>query len=1053
MDFSAAGERLGLRCGRYKLGSEFLWRKLAGYVLCLFLSLAASASVTENDLGQFHHSAWNASAGAPHDVWSIAQGADGYLWLGTGEGLYQFDGVTFRPQKALGPALATSNITALAVFPNGDLWEGFYLGGVALIRHGRAQIFGKADDFPAGWVLDFAQTQDGAIWAAAKQGLARYQNGKWQTIGRDWGLPPNGAGWVLVDREGTLWVSGPSSLFFLAKGSRLFQDTGIPLGQGAVLALDRDGTLWVSDKVRGTRSLPGVTAHHPHLSKPSPSVSPGFIMSNRILFDRNGHMWGTDSQAGGIYVVLDPKAIADGRSLHATDLSFTYKRANGLTSDLTDPLLGDLEGNVWVGTNFGIDSFRLTNVSSVSKLDVIPGVDFNVAVDVSGGVWVINGYTIYQVNDGKLHAIFRSHETIHDLVSADDGSLWFETDTDVLRIKDGAVTRLGLPANVTEAASAAFTSDGHGGAWMAFRDDHLYHWSKHHWSRADTSFIDDTPTVLARDGDNLWIGFTNDRIAVQDEHGTHVFSANDGLSIGAVSSFNITDSWKLVGGEEGLARFKDGRFQSLSSFGENRVAGISGIAYRNGTFWLNTNKGVIRISSTELKKAFEMGSYVPVYKLFQYRDGLPGFALQSRPISTALVDGKGQIWFDTDLGIAWIDPSDIRTNNKPPHVEVVDVSSNGKRNMPDQSSGASGAILRLPKQTSNLAIEYTATSLSVPEGVTFLYKLDGVDDTWQDVGTRREAFYANVAPGTYTFRVTAKNEDGVWSTHPASITLYIPPMFYQTIFFRVACIVLAIGLVALFLIARMNKLAENIRIRVSERYMERERIARELHDTLLQSVQGLTMVFESTVKRAPSGDAPPEDIENVLTKADDVLAEVRSRVLDLRKDAEHYPDLPGEFSAISEECAKRWNPGTVSFRVVVNGSGRLIPPLIQEEIYWIGREAIINAYKHADARVVEVVIDYDSSRFRIRFRDDGCGIDENVVRNGGKPGHWGLKGMQERAQRMGGTLQVQENEGAGTEVELSIPSRVAYIGRLAPLRDALLRTLNRSSENPSPFRR
>jgi signal transduction histidine kinase/ligand-binding sensor domain-containing protein len=1009
--------------------------------LFLFLpGMARSTSPTETKIEQFHHSTWSAAAGAPHDIWSMAQGADGFLWLGTGEGLYQFDGVKFRQLNQFGQTFGSSNITALNIFPNGIALAGFYLGGATLIEQGKAQSFGKADGFPSGWVLDFAQTPDGAIWAAAKNGLARYQNGRWVTIGSDWGLPPNSAGWVLADKEGTLWVTGPSSLYFLPKSSHRFQDTQIALGVGAVLAIDPDGVLWVSDKVRGTRSLPGVTARHPNLTESTSSTPPGFITSNRMLFDHEGHMWGTDSQSGGIYVVLNPKAVEDGRSLHASDISFTVKSKDGLTSDLTDPLLCDREGNVWVGTNFGLDSFRLSNVSSIQGLDVIPGVDFNVAVDSKGGVWVLNGKTIYKVENGALHVAIKMPQVIHDLAGASDGALWFESDTDMFRMKDGVAKSVGLPTGVTEATIASFASDDAGGISVAFRNDGLYQWSAGHWNNADISPISDTPTTLSQDGGRVWMGYTNNRIAIRDAYGTRLFSAKDGLSIGAVSSFNVATSFKLVAGEQGLAHFKDGRFQSLSSFGAIRLGGISGIAYSNGDFWLNTNQGVIRVSALELQKAFDSDAYVPVYKLFQFRDGLPGFALQSKALPTALVDGRGQIWVDTDLGVAWIDPSRIRTNSTPPHVKILDVSSNGKhytlKDPADVANQTGLPTVDLPKRTTNLDIEYTATSLSVPEGTNFRYKLDGVDDTWQEVGTRREAFYANLSPGIYAFHVMARNEDGIWSASPASISLYIPPMFYQTKLFLLACALVLAIVVALLFKMRLHQVAESVRNRMNERYAERERIARELHDTLLQSVQGLILSFQAIVQNVPSGKSSRIKIENILERADGVLIEIRDRVLDLRRADEKSHDLPRAFALIGEEFGKFGKDSPVSFHVVEKGGGRTLDPAAAEEIYRIGREAIINSYRHADADSIVVEISHGSDQFSVRFRDNGCGITDDIA-NCGKVGHWGLAGMRERAQRISGTLVMHGKEGVGTEVELKIPASAAYIGSEDPLKKVL----------------
>ncbi|MBB5357467.1 signal transduction histidine kinase/ligand-binding sensor domain-containing protein [Rhodanobacter sp. ANJX3] len=1000
---------------------------LAGCLFFILTGMARSFDITASPMDQFHHSAWSAATGAPRDVWSIAQGVDGSLWLGTGAGLYQFDGVKFRSAIQFDKSFSSSNITSLSVLPTGEILAGFYLGGMTLIKQGHATTYGKDDGFPSGWVLAFAQTQDGVIWAAARHGLARYENGRWTTIGNDWGFPPNSAGWVLVDKEGTLWASGPSSLLFLAKGSHRFQDTHIALGSGAVLALDRDDGLWVSDKVHGTRSLPGVTVLHPSLSIAPKLLSQNFITSNRMLFDRNGHMWGTDSQSGGVYIVLDPKTVADGRSLQSSDLSYVVNRKNGLTSDLTDPLLNDREGNVWVGTNFGLDSFRSSNVSVVPGLEVIPGVDFNGTVDSAGNVWILNGRSIYRVENAVLHSVIKMPETVHDLAGTEDGSLWFESETGIYRYKDGVTQSIPLPAGVTNASLAAFTSDHAGGIWASFVNGRLFHWSSGRWSVSSDSLIRDTPTALALANEGLWVGFTNNRVVVEDAHSARLFSSKDGVGIGAVSSFNVATSLKLVGGELGLARFENGKFQTLSSIGASPISGISGIVQSEGMFWLNTGQGVLRISALELKKAFDDSNYSPTYKLFQYRDGLPGFALQSKSLPTAWVDRDGQIWVATNLGIAWIDPRHTHLNRVPPTVEIVDVSSNGRHYLPEPHADGETrndlSVMQLPKRTSNLAIEYSATSLSVPEGTRFRCRLDGVDEVWQDVGTRREAFYANLSPGTYTFQVEAENEDGVWSTYPASVGVTIPRMFYQTNLFIIACVAAVLIITALLFGMRLRQVADNVRSRLNERYAERERIARELHDTLLQSVQGLILSVQAAAQRVPMGEPARAMIDKALDRADDVLVEGRDRLLDLRTTAEQARNLPRAFALIGEELGKDAN---VSFQILVEGLEHPVDPMVREEIYRIGREAILNSYRHSDADAIEIEISHDSDELRVRFRDNGRGIGEGVTLSGGRPGHWGLVGMRERAVQMGGSLVVWGGPDLGTEIELKIPAAVAY---------------------------
>lgn len=1000
---------------------------MAGCLFFVLEGIARSTDANASQMEQFHHSAWSAATGAPHDVWSIAQGLDGSLWLGTGSGLYQFDGMKFRRATEFDQTFPSSNITALSVLPDGEMLAGFYRGGMAMIKQGHAVNFGEAEGFPKGWVLAFAQTQDGAIWAAARSGLGRYEKGQWRTIGSDWGFPPNGAGWVLVDKDGTLWATGPASLLFLTKGSHRFQDTHISLGNGAVLAVDHDGSLWVSDRIHGTRSLPGVTASHPSLSTTPKLLSNNFIPSNRMIFDREGRLWGSDFQSGGVYSVRYPKTVLDGRSLQASDLSYVLKRTNGLTSDLTDPLLSDREGNVWVGTNFGLDCFRVSNVSTLPGIDLIPGSYFNVAMDNAGNVWIHNGKTIYQLDGAVLHPLIKMPETVHDLAGIDDGSLWFETGSAMYRYKDSVTTSIPLPTGVTTALLMAFTSDHAGGIWAAFVNSGLFHWSAGYWIEESVLPAGDTPTSLAQDGGRLWIGLANNRVVSRDGQRVERFSASDGLRVGTVSSFNVATALKLVGGEQGLARFINGKFQTLSTLGASPLIGISGIAYRDETFWLNTDRGVFRISSLELRKAFEHADYGPIYKLFQYSDGLPGFAVQSGPLPTVSVDKEGKVWISTDLGIAWIDPHHTRTNLVPPHVEITDISSSGRHYLPigsvDSEGSDDSAIVQLPQRTSNLDIEYTAMSLSVPEGTRFRYKLDGVDEVWHDVGSRRNAFFANLSPGNYTFHVSAENEDGVWSNNLASVKLYIPPLFYQTKLFHLACFIAAALIVALLFGARLRQVAENVRTRTTERYAERERIARELHDTLLQSVQGLILSVQAAAARVPPHEPARAMIETALDKADEVLVEGRDRLLDLRTTAEQSRDLLRAFVLVGEELGK---DTTTSFRIIEEGVSRPLDSMVREEIYRIGREAIINSYRHANAHSIEVEINHDGDQFRARFRDNGCGISEAVVSHGGTPGHWGLKGMRERAAQIGGTLEVWGRPGSGTEIELKVPAAIAY---------------------------
>jgi signal transduction histidine kinase len=332
------------------------------------------------------------------------------------------------------------------------------------------------------------------------------------------------------------------------------------------------------------------------------------------------------------------------------------------------------------------------------------------------------------------------------------------------------------------------------------------------------------------------------------------------------------------------------------------------------------------------------------------------------------------------------------------------------------------AALLLPVKTRQLQIEYTAGSLTVPERVHFRYKLDGSDTGWQDADGRREAFYTNLAPGDYSFHVMASNNDGVWNPVAASFNFTISPAFYQTAWFRLLC-----GFVGLILLWRLYdfrvaQIRAKVRGRLEERLAERERIARDLHDTLLQGVEGLVLRFQAVANRISRREPVGELLERTLERADQVLEEGRDRVLNLRAVAGDVGELAQALAATGEELALMY---PVQFRASVEGVPRDLHPIAREELLFIGREALTNAFRHAGAGVIEAEVCYGETALKMRVRDDGRGIDAEVLKSG-RPGHWGLPGMRERARNIRATLEVWSRPEAGTEIELSLQAELAY---------------------------
>jgi signal transduction histidine kinase len=328
----------------------------------------------------------------------------------------------------------------------------------------------------------------------------------------------------------------------------------------------------------------------------------------------------------------------------------------------------------------------------------------------------------------------------------------------------------------------------------------------------------------------------------------------------------------------------------------------------------------------------------------------------------------------------------------------------------------------LPQGTSNIRIDYTALSLSNPERVFFRYKLNGVDEGWVDAGNRRQAFYTRLGPGDYRFQVIASNNDGVWNTGGATLNFVIPPTFVQTRTFLVICSIC--GVVALWVLysLRIHQIAGRIQGRLQERVAERERIARELHDTLLQGFQGLILRFQSVANRMPPGEPLRQLMEQELEGADEVLAEGRDRVRDLRT-TDSGANLAESLAAVMDRLSLDNSP---KLRLTEEGAPRELHPIVRDEIMQIVNEAIFNAVQHAKAEQIEVLIAYHRSELRVQVRDDGVGIAPEILDKGGRRDHFGLTGMRERAARMRTQFKLLSRPSGGTEIELIIPGGVAY---------------------------
>jgi PAS domain S-box-containing protein len=733
------------------------------------------AEQVDRTIGQFVHTSWSAKDGAPGDVYALAQTTDGFLWLGTMQGLYRFDGITFeRYEPQSGPAFPSSTIMSLLALPNGDLWIGFLDEGVSRLREGRNTNYANADGLPLGIVFSLAQDREGVIWAGSNTGLARFDHDQWKRVGNDWGYPGGKTMALFVDRHGTLWVASEKAVFFLPPGSRKLQPAGVEIGHTRQIIESGGGALWLAETTRSVHPLSLPANQH--------SLEPEIrVGSTGILFDNDGSLWIT-SLGDGMRRVPFPDRL-DGRKISEFSRaieSFTAK--DGLTSDYAVSILKDREGDIWVGTSAGLDRFRrgvLVPILSPARFTLktlVAGDDGDIWMGgVSGALARIEGNTLKDI---------RSSTGIENGLRDSRGSIWFvDAGHEVFRLKRGKLTAVAkTSASIHDAwLGTVLAADRLGTLWVGNGARSLLVLKKGRWERFETppAVAEKRARVTFTDANGrVWFGFTDNTILVIDGPNVRTFSAKDGIQVGSVIAITGQGGHIWVGGKGGLAIWEGDRFRTVVPADSDAFHSVSGVQENSGgDLFLSEQRGVVFISATEISKILKDPSARVQYQVFDVHDGLPGPVQQTSPYPTTVQGTDGRTWFSTSAGVAWIDPAHIPRNLLPPPVVIRSITANGVRY-------SSSAGLKLLPRTRDLTIDYTALSLAIPERVRFRYKLEGSDAQWQDAGGRRQAFYTNLSPGQYQFRVIASNNDGVWNEEGAYLDFNIAFAWYQTIWLR-----------------------------------------------------------------------------------------------------------------------------------------------------------------------------------------------------------------------------------------------------------------------------
>ena len=872
------------------------------------------------------------------------------------------------------------------------------------------KIFSGPEGSPKSEVFCLANDLDGRVWAGTLKGLALFDGERWLEIGSNWNLTSQRVWSMFTDRDGTFWVAIGDTIVFLPRGSKSFQQTGILTVGVPQITQDNNGRLWMSEWDKPVRTIPIAG------QKNSTEIH---VKAQGLHFARDGSLWMSGRLLNGIQRVRFPEKLEKGQFSQDSIEIESFSVQDGLTDTAAGNILEDREGNIWISSTKGLNRFTRSHLVPVK----LPPdyVRLAIVADERGDIWVASSgqNPLLRIRGEKI-----TQQTPPMAVSTvyrdTDGTVWWGGASRIWKQTQDRFESFSCPLDARSWFWEIFPNVESGGLWTRLGDLGLFHFKDGVWTNGEKpkGLPERLPSSSLKDPQGrIWLGYSTGSVCViSGGQEVQCFSRDDGLDVGKIKIIRGRGTQIWVGGETGLAIFSNGRFKTVTTSGEpfGSISDIVEIA--DGSVWLNAMHGIVHIPSEEIRQLIDNPDYPVNYQLYNILDGMPGNPQLNYTASTAVEATDGRIWFVTDNGLAWINPARIEKNNLPPPVVVKSLTT-------DEKTYRLTEILELPKGTENLRINYTALSLSVPERVRFKYRLEGIDDHWRDAGTHREAVFTNLGPGAYRFRVIASNNDGVWNEEGAALEFTILPLFYQTNWFLALCAAVLVFLAWLGYKWRVRQVKNLLHLQFQERLAERTRIAQDLHDTLLQGFVSAKMQLFAEVHDLPPEIPKTKRLKAVYELLGQLIEEGRNTVRDLRaSEYGEFTDFEQEFLKIREEFDINKN---IDFRMVIGGTPRLLHPLVGSELRQIGHEALINAFLHSRAAAIEIEIEYGLKSLKLLVRDNGCGIDSEILRTG-REGHWGLTGMRERAEKIKAEIKIWSRAGAGTEVVISVPRRFAF---------------------------
>jgi ligand-binding sensor domain-containing protein/signal transduction histidine kinase len=958
---------------------------------------------------------------------AIVQTRNGFLWIGTDAGLNRFDGRHFTPIYFRGPrATPQGVVSALAEGPDGDLWIGTSAGLVRIPRLALDRFDRSLSVFyhPGAGISDeitwLRFSRDGVLWVGTGAGLYRFVGNRFETV-----IARAAISRIEESADGHLLVIS-SQGFIELDGTRVVEHPGlsdqldIHPDQLFHVFQDRKGAVWFcTGSGLARRENGSIERLQPY--------GPGGHGVFRVYEDPLGNLWVEAST--GIFRVSRTK-------LESLAPSIQVRAINA-----------DREGNLWLGTNGeGLMRFKDRPIRIFTKADGLPNnVPMTVLSKHDGSLWVGNNCGGLSVFNGERFKTYNekdglSNSCVWALAEGKSGELWVGTwGGGLFRFADSHFAQFNSRQGLAGDVVRAITTARDGSLWIATDGglSHMVNGQFHNYSITDGLSSNRVVNVYQDRHGGIWVGTSRGVNRMTGDRFAPVLSAHEifdprYISLGEDSSADLY----ALSAPKGVDRIEGNQLVEVN----HDLDLLSMVTSHRGELWFTGGNGIFRFSAAAFRQSHGDQENPPDYAWFGRTDGMASTQCSIGTPNMALA-ADGKLWVSTVQGLAMLDLPRLHFDSAKPVIFVEEVTVG-------RESQLAGRELVLPPGTHHVELRFDSISLASPEKIRFQYRMDDVDPLWLEADNSLTAVYTNIPVGTHAFKIRACNSDGVWDRSGISFPVIQKPYFYEAGWFRlVAAIAFVLTLTGAYRL-RLHQIRAQMSARLDERVLERTRVARELHDTLLQSFQGVLFLFQAAtnlLRDRPDVAEAKQHLDRAIDQAAQAITEGRNAIQGLRSSTIETNDLSAALNSLAAElAANRVEQDSPVVGVQVEGALRHLHPILRDDVFRIVGEALRNAFIHAQASRIEVDIHYDERQFRVRIRDDGRGIDPEIVAHKGRPGHWGLRGMHERTKRVGGNLQFWSKLDSGTEIELSIPASAAYAKSPAQRRSWFSKKADRS---------